>query len=52
MRFRILRTRYYSMYWYQMVLSRNGKSFIALLMSGSGGQETPVCLALGKNSVR
>lgn len=50
-RFRILRSRYYSTYWYQMVLSRNGKSFIALLMSGSGGQGTPVCLVLGKNSV-
>lgn len=31
--FRILRSRYYSMYRYQMVLSLNGKSFIALLMS-------------------
>lgn len=36
------------MYWYQMVWSWTGKSFIALLMSGSGGQGTPVCLALGR----
>lgn len=36
------------MYWYQMLWSCTGKSFIALLMSGSGGQGTPVCLALGR----
>lgn len=35
-----------------MVWSPNGKSFIALLMLGSGGQGTPVCLVLAKNSIR
>lgn len=31
-----------------MLWSWAGRSFIALLMLGSGGQGTPVCLALGR----